>query len=201
MDHVPRKDRNATAVMDYGKLASRSPIDCCQLPIYILIRISTLTTAMEFLTYAPQARNRKTNNHNYLDQLGFEKGSEAAEDEAFLTRAAFVKDLRNHVKSSDFEYLLKVDNEQAFEMMIKGFLLKYGTTYWGASKRSHLVEKDPAKGFLCPRDAERKDSRYWSDSTIVLARCTELEYRMIEVLELMFNYRAHHARYADVRLI
>ena len=110
---------------------------------------------MEFLDYAPQAGNRVYNYDHYLDRLGFGTG-----EDAHYLRTTFNKKLRNYVKSSGFEHIRKTGNKQAYEMMIKRFLSEHGNTYWGSSKRVHLVEKDLSKGFLYPRDTERKDSKY-----------------------------------------
>lgn len=96
--------------------------------------------------------------YNYdhcLDLLGFGIG-----EDAYYMRTTFIENLGNYVKSFGFEHIRKTGNKQAYEMMIKRFLSEHGTTYWGSSKRVHLVEKDPSKGFLYPRDTERKNSKY-----------------------------------------
>lgn len=114
---------------------------------------------MKFLNYAPPARALGTTYTNFLDELGFEAENEAAAGNPVNTRLAFISDLRDHVDSSYSKYLRKRDNEKAFEKMIEDFLSKHGAIYWGPSQRDHLTEKNPLKGFLYPRDAERKDSR------------------------------------------
>ncbi len=110
---------------------------------------------MEFLDYAPQAGNRVYNYDHYLDWLGFGTG-----EDAHYMRTTFTENLRNYVKSSGFEHIRKTGNKQAYKMMIKRFLSEHGTTYWGSLERVHLVEKDPSKGFLYPRDTKCIKSKY-----------------------------------------
>lgn len=117
-----------------------------------------MATAMEFLDYAPQARTRAYNYDHYLDRLGFGTG-----EDAHYMRTMFKENLRNYVRSFGFEHIPKKGNEQAYEMMIKRFFSEHGNTYWGSSKRVHLVEQDPSKGFLYPRDTERQNSKYYSE--------------------------------------
>ena len=153
MDHVPREVENSIADASSGKLT----LDLtwlCQVCIDTNSKIN-LATAMEFLDYAPQARNHLYNYDHYLDRLGFGTGKDAHH-----MWATFTNNLRNYVKSSGSEHIRKTGDKQAYEMMIKQFLSEYGTTYWGSSKRVHLVEKDPSKGVLYPRDTERKNSTY-----------------------------------------
>ena len=96
---------------------------------------------------------------SYLEQLDFRT------ERLSSLGAGFVDRVRNHGGSTYLKYLRKSDNISAFKIMISEFLAEYGSTYWGKYKRSHLKEPDISKGFLYPRDAERKDSRYVTQKT------------------------------------
>ena len=125
----------------------------------MLIQRPALATSKEFLDYAPQSRVPKKNYIKFLDELGFKTEDEAAADELLRTRDEFIRDFKHHVDSSHYKFLIKQDNEKAFDTMVGEFLSKYGAIYWGSSKRDHLTEMNPIKGFLYPRDAERGGSR------------------------------------------
>ena len=75
-------------------------------------------------------------------------------------RASFIGDMNHHVKHKSHKFLLKTENPAASKTIISEFLKKYGRIYWGNNKREHLEEPDISKGFLCPRDATRGDSRW-----------------------------------------
>ena len=123
------------------------------------MRRSALATVMEFLKYAPRGRDSRPNYTNFLDNLGFERTDPAIQAQAYQYRNEFIADVKHHVSLSNLRCLCRDDDVLAFEKMISDFLSKYGSKYWGPSKRDHLAEKDSSKGFLYPRDAERKGSR------------------------------------------
>ncbi len=170
MDHVPCKDENANAATSLGKISSW----LCQAIVNstcTLTKVSVWATQpkpKEFPDYAPSARALGRNYTTFLDKLGFKIEDKAVDDDPLHIRNAFIRNLKDHVTSSHYTYLRKADNEKSFEIMVQRFLLKHGSTYWGSWNRSHLAEENPLRGFLCPRDAERKGSRYCSRSPKVL---------------------------------
>lgn len=72
---------------------------------------------------------------------------------------AFIADMDDHVQPLSHKFLNRAANREAFKIMVAEFLAEHGPTYWGTSKRDHLEEPNILKGFLCPRDALRADSR------------------------------------------
>lgn len=69
--------------------------------------------------------------------------------------------INNHIVNAGCNFLRYRDNVMVFDALVAKFLKLHGPTYWGPqpSKRSHLKEMDPNKGFLCPRDAQRPGSK------------------------------------------
>ena len=74
-------------------------------------------------------------------------------------RQALVDNMDGHVQHTSHRFLLKIENPQALKVVVLEFLAEYGPVYWGNSERDHLKEPNILKGFLCPRDATRPDSR------------------------------------------
>ena len=109
------------------------------------------TPKLEYLLYAPKASNERDNYATFSDRMGF--GADPR------MRAQFSEDVRCHVNSLELRFLRKFDNKGVFKAMILGFLEEYGEVYWGLENRDHLCEKDPQRGFLRPRDAQRPESR------------------------------------------
>ena len=115
----------------------------------------TLATTSEisaWMTYQPERSTAGDSYNNFLDELGF--ASNNADK-----RSDFVDHFKDHVDSSTFRYVRQYSNEVEFETMVLDFLRMYGLEYWGLNDRHHLQERDPNKGFLCPRDAQRSNSR------------------------------------------
>ncbi|MCJ1479059.1 hypothetical protein MMC13_007743 [Lambiella insularis] len=135
---------------------------------------------MAYLDYNPspfdKADARRQNYKSYLDRLGFDHWDIEIALEA---RLQFIGDLRAHLCVPETVHLRKSDNPAAFHALINGFLLEHGTKYFGETERDHLAEKDPQKGFLYPRDAQRENSR-------LFAR-----------LEDIFNYKASCSQHND----
>ena len=71
------------------------------------------------------------------------------------------KTIDNYVAHAGYNFLRNEDHEVVFSALVAKFLKLHGPTFWGRqpSKRSHLKEMDPKKGFQCPRDAERPASQ------------------------------------------
>lgn len=105
-----------------------------------------------FLAYAPtkdSARSYPT----FLDALGFKA-------EAASMRLQLIAELKAHVDARiDFKLVRASENPVEFRKMVLDFLDSHGIRFWGPTQRDHLAEKDPKKGFLMPRDAERHESR------------------------------------------
>ena len=74
-------------------------------------------------------------------------------------RNRLATDLSLYVRSTHDRFLNKASTEDTLKVAVSDFLAKYGPIYWGINKRDHLQEPDIYKGFLCPRDAQREDSR------------------------------------------
>ena len=88
----------------------------------MLIGWFVFTAAIQFPKYEPQSTESKATYAWFLDKLGFKHDKSVTRDHAYQTRAAFIADLKRCVDFSDYRYLRKEDNEQAFEMMVTGFL-------------------------------------------------------------------------------
>ena len=159
MDRIPATNEIASVPKTPGILILMS-LALIIILAPILIGSSTSTADMQFLRYAPPPRDSKATYESFLDKLGFKRANSVTRDHAYETRTAFIADMKQYVDSSDYRYLCRSDNEEAFDKMIKGFLLEYGSKYWGSSNRDHLGEEDLSKGFLYPRDMERRGSRY-----------------------------------------
>ena len=112
-------------------------------------------------------------------------------------RIAFVEKMDDHVQHISHKFLLRIANPEAMRIVVLEFLAEYGPLYWGDSKRNHLEEPNILKGFLCPRDATRPNSR-WVYTMLFLITLTFIIDRLVAVLESFFNYRAYTARMADV---
>lgn len=112
-------------------------------------------TSGEFhwMTYRPERSTVGDSYNSFLDELGF-TSKDASK------RSAFVDQFKDYVDSSTFRYVRQHENEVQFKNMVLDFLRVFGLKYWGPNDRHHLQERDPAKGFLCPRDANRSSSRY-----------------------------------------
>lgn len=74
-------------------------------------------------------------------------------------RDKFIANMNDHVQDLSHKFLTKAANPEAFKILVARFLAKYGPIYWGNSERDHLEEQDIHRGFLCPRDTLRADSR------------------------------------------
>ena len=68
-------------------------------------------------------------------------------------------DMNLYVKSTHDMFLDRASTEDTLKVVVLEFLAIYGPKYWGIDKRDHLQEPDISKGFLCPRDAQRENSR------------------------------------------
>ena len=75
-------------------------------------------------------------------------------------RHAFDVNMHDHVQHKSHRFLRRMANPKAFEIIVSEFLAEYGAVFWGESKRDHLEEPNILKGFLCPRDATRANSRW-----------------------------------------
>ena len=105
--------------------------------------------------------------------------------------------MNHHVRHIGHKFLNRMANPEAFKIIVSEFLAEYGPVYWGNSKRDHLEEPNILKGFLCPRDAIRANSK-WVYTMLFLITLTFIVDRLVAVLESFFNYRAYSARSADV---
>ena len=140
--------------------------------------------------YHPTRRTPGDNYDAFLDELGFRAG-------AIDARTDFIGDLTKHVDYSTFRYLRQSKNPLEFKKMVLDFFTKHGEKYWGLTERTHLSERDPNKGFLCPRDAARINSRYGLLSFSIVSNRMGL-FRMVMVLTSMFNYKAKSLWKKDV---
>ena len=82
-------------------------------------------------------------------------------------------------------------------MIVSEFLAEYGPIYWGNSRRDHLEEPNVLKGFLCPRDTTRANSR-WVCTMLLLITLTFIVDRLVYVVGQYFDYRAYNAKMSDV---
>lgn len=103
--------------------------------------------------YQPKRTTPNDSYNAFLDELGFGSGADRE-------RIEFISDLTKHVDYSTFRYVRQSKNPIEFKKMVLDFLTKHGAKYWSLTERNNLAEKDPNKGFLCPRDATRANSRY-----------------------------------------
>ena len=145
------RDPNTTAAMaDLGALAnSRSLADTMD-------DSTPLEAQDEYLSYDPKAntRHHKQNTYDYyFDLLDF-NGNHNMRDNLKNT-------IKNHIVNAEYKFLRYKDNVNAFTAFTSEFLRAHGLIYWGPepTRRSHLREIDFHKDFLCPRDAERPNSR------------------------------------------
>ena len=106
------------------------------------------------MAYAPAPSVKGTSQGHFFNKLGF-KSMDATEE----VRRTFTTDMANHVQHSSHKFLLRSANPKAFETVVSEFLAEYGPVYWGTSMRDHLEQPDILKGFLCPRDSLRTNSR------------------------------------------
>ena len=132
--------------------------------------------------YQPTRRTPGENYNAFLDQLGFKT-------DANIKRTNFIDDLTRHVDYSTFRYVRQQKNPLEFKKMVLDFFTKHGEKYWGLTERNHLSESDPNKGFLCPRDAARTNSRYGLLVFSIMSNRMGL-FRLVVVLTSMFNYKA-----------
>ena len=120
-----------------------------------MLEISTAPPS--YLDYAPRGGPKTGSYEACLNKLGFLP--ENHNSLPLNKRGKLIQALREHTLEPKCTYLMKEDNEAAFNSLVDGFLHKYGSEFWGPGNRNHLVEKDPSHGFLYPRDAQRKGSR------------------------------------------
>ena len=104
------------------------------------------------MNYEPERKSIGDSYNSFLDELGF---AQKATDK----RGEFVNEFKDHIDGSTFRYCRLHENPVEFNKMVLDFLKKIGVTYWGTIDRHHLQEPDPYKGFQCPRDAGRPNSR------------------------------------------
>ena len=90
---------------------------------------------------------------NYLYKLGFKP-----EQAELGFNHRLIKDLKVYLEGNEYFHLRKCDNPAAFRTLVLEFLEEQGPRYWGHSKRQHLDEEDPSKGYLYPRDVQRGES-------------------------------------------
>ena len=107
-----------------------------------------------YLSYAPIPSSTCPSRNHFFVKLGFK-----SEDDSDYMRHTFIKNMHNHVQHKSHRFLCRQANPEALDIVILEFLAEYGPVYWGRSERDHLEEPDISKGFLCPRDAERANSR------------------------------------------
>ena len=116
--------------------------------------MTTAPATYPYLSYAPTSSHPNSCNDYFFDILGFKPAT------AFKQmRKTFNDDALAHVKSPSHKFLTSEANPKALKIIVLEFVAKYGRTYWGVGKRSHLQEPDALRGFLCPRDAQRLGSR------------------------------------------
>ena len=151
-----------------------------------------MTTTPMYLSYTPSTNLKYASLEHYFDKLGFKSGEASAG-----MREAFMADMMEHVQHSSHRFLHRSANPEAFKIVVAEFLTEYGPVYWGNSKRDHLEEPNVRRGFLCPRDATRSNSR-WVYTMLFLITLTFIVDRLVAVLESFFNYRAYSAMIADV---
>lgn len=115
--------------------------------------MNTTPATHPHLSYVPTTHHPKGCNDHFLDSLGFKLTSGS-----LRMRINFDENMLTYIEDPRHKYLTKEAIPEALKVIVSKFLAKYGSTYWGATKRGHLQEPDTDKGFLCPRDA-RPDSR------------------------------------------
>jgi hypothetical protein len=115
-------------------------------------------TGPSYLDYDPQPyKCRKGQTWDlFLDKLGFRYESGKSSEES--PRSSLKADISAFLSCHLTQYLRRGDNSPAFDMLVQGFLKEYGSKWWGEDDREHLAKTHPMRGFLFPRDAERKDS-------------------------------------------
>ena len=128
------------------------------------ITITHTVPEPEYLFYSPMSLtpkpNASFNEGNYFDLLGF---NPAGGDSDMRDRLA--TDMRLYLRSMHDMSLNKASTEDTSKVAVSEFLAKHGPTYWGVDKRDHLQEPNISKGFLCPRDAQRENSRWLSTTS------------------------------------
>ena len=116
--------------------------------------MTTIAPCDSYLSDVPKSIGKYTRKADFFKMLGFKQG-----DASETMRIAFYADMEAHVQFPSHRFLNKEMNPEAFGTMMSEFLTEYGPKYWGDRKRDHLEEPDTLKGFMCPRDAQREDSR------------------------------------------
>lgn len=118
-------------------------------------KASKATTGNDYENYVPKYSKSYWGYGPFLDRLGFKpKINKVSRN----VRDLFEKDLKAYVCVPLTKHLRREDNPAVFSALVLGFLKRYGTKYWGDKDREHLLEPNPSKGFLCPRDYERQGS-------------------------------------------
>ena len=100
----------------------------------------------------------------YFDLLGFKPAGRVFPD----MRDRLAPDTNFYLRSTHGMLLIKASTEDTLKVTVSAFLERYGPTYWGIDNRDHLQEPDISKGFLCPRDAQREDSRWLSTTSFLI---------------------------------
>ena len=80
-------------------------------------------------------------------------------------RDSLATDMNSYVRSSHHMFLNEASTTDTLKVAVSEFLAQYGPIYWGVDNRDHLHEPDILKGFLCPRNAQREDSRWLSTTS------------------------------------
>ena len=117
----------------------------------------------EYLSYSPISSTSSLyfKQENFFDLLGFKPAGKVFPD----MRDRLASDTNLYLKSMHDMFRNKASIEDTLKVVVSAFLEKYGRTYWGIDNRDHLQEPDISKGFLCPRDAQREDSRWLSTTS------------------------------------
>ena len=158
-----------------------------------------LSTAMvtkrshSYLSYRPTTSIKTHSNDHFFDLLGFKPARATRR-----MRTAFMDAMTSHVQPVSHRFLNRAANPEAFKVVVSEFLAEYGPTYWGDSNRSHLEEPDTLKGFLCPRDALRAQSRQVYAELSLIMTNAQLLIRFVAVVEGFFNFKAYVSRRRDV---
>ncbi len=114
---------------------------------------ATVYSPDAYLHYSPLPLNQSASYRNFLCKLGFKQ-----EEVELGANHELIKDLRTYLEGTEYFYLRKCDNPAAFKTLVFEFLEEHGPKYWDHSKRQHLEEKEPSKGYLYPRDVKRDES-------------------------------------------